>query len=83
MKDLFQALNITPEGATTTNDLNAITTKKVECNKLKELKQAKQLILKNFDILISKEEEQLYFNAIKSINALITDYKINNLYKRQ
>ena len=79
MKDLFQALNITPEGATTTNDLNAITTKKVECNKLKELKQAKQLILKNFDILISKEEEQLYFNAIKSINALITDYKINNL----
>ncbi len=47
--------------------------------KLEELKQAKKLIIKNIDILISPEEEQMYIEAIKAINKLILDYKKNHL----
>lgn len=47
--------------------------------KLEELKQAKKLIIKNLDILISPEEEQIYIEAIQAINKLILDYKKNHL----
>ena len=47
--------------------------------KLDELKKAKKLIVKNIDILISPEEEQLYLEAIQAINKIILDYKKNYL----
>ena len=40
-------------------------------DKINELRQAKKIVLKNFDILLSDEGEELYYNTINALNQLI------------
>lgn len=39
--------------------------------KITELREAKKIVLKHYDIILSNEQEELYYNALNALNKLI------------
>jgi hypothetical protein len=44
---------------------------KEQNDKINQLRKAKLTVLKHYDILLIEEEENLYYNALNSLNMLI------------